>query len=323
MNQRIFSTTLLLSLLLSNGAAAGTDYFSANRQMIRNGLQAILTCNGLFTSQRTLRQVFGEELAYVDDPRFGGVVGSVDGGDYSIYPEKRAVTVGGKASGVPITAAFREGIGCVVMAPHQSLDDIDQLPQLTLPYPAGDPAMTPWPDGDRLPDQPLAPAVDPAALQAASDWAFQRETPEQKTISLIVVYQGQIVHERYADGFDMSTRTRTWSTAKSMAAALIGILVDEERMSLDETLEIEWLPATPVPGDDPRDRITLRHVLNMSSGLYPVDSDGMEYATGSGLSYWAGAGSVDGARNRGLIRQPGSYWDYENYDTLLAVYAMK
>jgi CubicO group peptidase (beta-lactamase class C family) len=67
----------------------------------------------------------------------------------------------------------------------------------------------------------------------------------------------------------------------------------------------------------------MRHVLNMSSGLYPVDSFGMEYATGSGLAYWAGASSVDGARSRGLVREPGTFWDYENYDTLLAVYAMK
>jgi CubicO group peptidase (beta-lactamase class C family) len=28
-------------------------------------------------------------------------------------------------------------------------------------------------------------------------------------------------------------------------------------------------------------------------------------------------------RNRGLIREPGTFWDYENYDTLLAVYALK
>jgi CubicO group peptidase (beta-lactamase class C family) len=61
----------------------------------------------------------------------------------------------------------------------------------------------------------------------------------------------------------------------------------------------------------------------MSSGLYPVDSFGMEYATGSGLAYWAGASSVEGARRRGLVREPGTFWDYENYDTLLAVYAMK
>jgi hypothetical protein len=44
----------------------------------------------------------------------------------------------------------------------------------------------------------------PAALQAASDWAFDRPTPEQSTISLLVVYKGDIVHERYADGFDMT-----------------------------------------------------------------------------------------------------------------------
>ena len=49
----------------------------------------------------------------------------------------------------------------------------------------------------------------------------------------------------------------------------------------------------------------------------------MEYATGSGLAYWAGASSVEGALRRGLIREPGTYWEYENYDTLLAVYAMK
>ena len=61
----------------------------------------------------------------------------------------------------------------------------------------------------------------------------------------------------------------------------------------------------------------------MSSGLYPVDGNAMEYATGSGLAYWAGASSIVGARRRWLVREPGSYWDYENYDNLLAVYAMK
>ena len=61
----------------------------------------------------------------------------------------------------------------------------------------------------------------------------------------------------------------------------------------------------------------------MSSGLETIDNNGLEYATGSGLSYWAGASSVEGARSRALIREPGTSWDYENYDTILAVYAMK
>jgi len=165
--------------------------------------------------------------------------------------------------------------------------------------------------------------VRSAALAAASDWAFDRESPEQVTLSLLIVHDGRIVHERYAPGIDVTTRTRTWSTAKSIAVTLIGMLVDQGKMSLDAPLDVDWLPAGAAAGTDPRARITLRHVLNMASGLEPVDDNGLEYATGSGLSYWAGASSTIGARNRPLAREPGTTWNYENYDTLLAVYAMK
>ncbi len=294
------------------------DYFAANRTMIRNGVQAVLMCNGLFTSGRTLEQVFAQELAYLPNP-----VGTVNGGEYVVDRERRALAIGGPESGPVIRAAFREGIGCVVMAPDQSFDDIDTLPVLNLSYPDGDPATTPWPMGDVLDPSLLPRDVDWTALAAASDWAFERESAEQVTLGLIVVYKGQIIHERYADGVNRMTRTRTWSTAKSIAATLIGMLVDEGRLELDAPLGIDWLPDVEGDENDPRDEITLRQVLNMSSGLYPVDSFGMEYATGSGLAYWTGASSVDGARRRALLREPGTRWDYENYDTLLAVYAMK
>lgn len=313
---------LLVSLLFAPAAAQAEDdydYFAANRALIRNGVQAVLMCNGLFTSNRSLEQVFTQELTYME--RVGGTVGTLAGGDWTVHSEKRAVAVG--AEGVRIHAAFREGIGCVVMAPDQTLEDIGSLPELQLPYPAGDPTTIPWPEGDLVTPQALPASVDGEALQAASDWAFERESPEQVTISLIVLQGDQILHERYAPGFDVRTRTRTWSTAKSIAVTLIGMLVEQGELALDEPLGIEWLPAVAAPEHDPRNTITLRHLLNMSSGLYPVDSLGMEYAIGSGLSYWAGASSAEGARNRGLIRRPGTFWDYENYDTLLAVYAMK
>ena len=220
-------------------------------------------------------------------------------------------------------AAFRKGLGCVIMAPDQTFEDIKSLPVLDMPAPPGDPATIPWPDGDLIQGSSLPPGVDAGALAAASDWAFNRESPEQVTLSLLVVHQGQIIHERYAPGVDLTTRTRTWSTAKSIAVTLIGMLVDQGRLALDEPLGFEWLPRMASPETDPRNAITLRHLLNMSSGLYPVDSRGMEYATGSGLAYWAGASSIRGARNRALMREPGTFWDYENYDTILAVYAMK
>jgi CubicO group peptidase (beta-lactamase class C family) len=219
-------------------------------------------------------------------------------------------------------AAFREGIGCVVLAPDQTFADIDGLPELRLAAPAGDPDTMPWPMGDRVDDEPLPTHVDEAALQAASDWAFERESDEQVTLSLMVVQNGRILHERYAPGVDLHTRTRTWSTAKSIAVTLIGMLVDDGRLALDEPLGVDWGPRAASPETDPRNAITLRHVLNMSSGLYPVDN-GLEYATGSGLAYWAGASSVRGALGRGMIREPGTNWDYENYETLTAVLAMK
>lgn len=312
---------LLPGTPLRAGADEPFDYFQANRMMVRNGVQAVLMCNGLFTSERTLQQVFDQELAYLE--RVGGTVGTADGGEYTVELDTRSVAVGGGDAGTRIRAAFRKGIGCVVMAPDQELAEILALPRLDLRLPAGDPSGIPWPDGDRVVPRPLPPEIDAAALQAAAGWAFERESPEQVTLSLLVLHGGNIVLERYAEGVDMHTRTRTWSTAKSIAVTLIGMLVQEGRLALDEPLGIDWLPDVAASESDPRDSVTLRDLLNMSSGLDPVDDAGMEYATGSGLAYWAGASSVDGARRRGLIREPGTSWNYENYDTLLAVYAMK
>ena len=294
------------------------DYWRPQRDMVSRGQQAIFMCNGLFTGSRSLENVFAQELAFLSSP-----IGNAAGGDYVINETLRAVAIGADDGTPVMRAAFREGVGCVILAPDQTFEDIERLPQLTLPYPPGDPATIAWPDGDLITDRSLPVGVNGAALQAASDWAFDRESPEQVTLSLLVVHNGRLVHERYAPGMEIGTRTRTWSTAKSIATTLIGMLVDEGKMQLDEPLGFEWLPATRVPGHDPRSQITLRHVLNMSSGLDTVDNGGMEYATGSGMSYWAGASSVKGALRQALIREPGTNWDYENFDTLLAVYRMK
>jgi len=319
MNRCMLFLSFVLSIQSSNAEQIHDfDYFSANRGMIRNGVQAVLTCNGLFTSNRTLQQVFSQELAYLKNP-----IGDANGGNYKIDRSKQLVSVGGGEDERAVSAVFREGIGCVVLGPSQTEDDIERLPSIEIPNANTDYSQLPWPQGDLLKSASLPDHVDVKALEAASKWAFERESDEQNTLSLLIVQNGQILYERYADGVDVSTRTRTWSTAKSIAASLIGSLVDQGKMHLDEPLKLSWLPDVTEGDDDPRNEISLRHLLHMSSGLYPVDSFGMEYATGSGLSYWAGASSVKGALKRGMIREPGVFWDYENYDTLLAVHAMK
>ncbi|WP_442845808.1 serine hydrolase domain-containing protein [Leeuwenhoekiella sp. H156] len=313
---------LLLLLLTTVSASAQQtetyDYALSSRKLIQHGVQAILTCNGLFTSNRTLEQVYDQELAYLKEP-----VGTAAGGDYVIDYENKTVTIAASDSTSIMRAAYRAGIGCVILAPNQTFEIIEELPEQQLAPLSGDAAGIPWPDGDLVKKQKLPKYIDKKLLQEASDWCFNRESEEQVTLSLLVLHKGQIIHERYAEGVDPHTKTRTWSVAKSIAVTLIGMLVDAGKMELDAPLGIEWLPKERSSANDPRGAITLRNVLNMSSGLYTVDSRGMEYATGSGLSYWAGASSANGARDRGLIRNPGTYWDYENYDTLLAVLAMK
>jgi CubicO group peptidase (beta-lactamase class C family) len=324
---RGLGSCVLLAVL--SGAVAGPvaaqrasrhDYHRATAETVWRGTQALKLCNGLFVSNRTRDQIYAQELAGMGEPMPASRV--------EVDSHRKTVTVGtGAGDLVPaMRAAYRTGIGCVAMAPDQTFADMDTLPKLEMPPPVGDAASIPWPDGDRVAPKPFSRDVNELALKQAGDWAFDRLAHGghrgQVTLSLLVVHRGEIVLERYAPGIDMKTRTRTWSTAKSIASTLVGIAVGRGVLELDKPLPIAWKPAAGPDSSDPRRKITLRHVLNMSSGLYPVDN---EYGSvlGSPLSYWAGWSSADGARDRGLIREPGTRWDYENYDTLLAVLALK
>ena len=70
--KRFIALLLTLPLLLSAPLGAQQeetyDYWQGQREMIQRGQQAIFTCNGLFTSNRTLQQVFDQELAYLRQP---------------------------------------------------------------------------------------------------------------------------------------------------------------------------------------------------------------------------------------------------------------
>jgi CubicO group peptidase (beta-lactamase class C family) len=309
---RRFAVGILSFLTTAQAARAEYNYHEQTQGLIALGNQALMICNGLFVSNRTLDQIYGQELKSDEMPVLPREMVQID-------ERLRAVAVGraGLCAAPVMRATYREGLGCIVLSPDQSFADVDSLPELRLPPPPGDPATIPWPDGDLVSAKPLPQGVDAKALRAAWDWALDRRThghPSQITLSLLVVYRGDIVFEGYAPGVDIKTRTRTWSTAKSIASALIGVAVSHAKLALDSPL--------PYPEGDPRRTITLRHVLNMSSGLDPVDNHKCS-VVGSCLSYFGGTSSVAGALDRGLVSQPGTRWDYENDDTLLAVYALK
>ena len=85
----------LLVLLVCSSALGQTkeafDYWRYSRDIIQHGQQAIFMCNGLFTSNRTLEQVFDQELAYLEHP-----VGTPEGGDYVVDWNKKTVAIGGE-----------------------------------------------------------------------------------------------------------------------------------------------------------------------------------------------------------------------------------
>ncbi|MBI2404388.1 MAG: serine hydrolase [Gemmatimonadetes bacterium] len=343
---RGLAAALLLAIPAGRSLAQDRiDYHPFTRALTARGAQALHTCNGLFVSHRTLEQIYAGELRAA-----GGE--PLPPGRVEIDRTRQTVAVGvGADDGIPVMrAALRQGLGCVVMAPNQTFDEVDQLPALRTPPLPGNPDAIAWPNGDLVPKKPLPAGVSGPALDAAGRWAFDRVAngghAGQVTLSLLVVYRGDIVFERYADGVDYRTRTRTWSAAKSIAGTLIGIAVGRGMLKLDEPLPIAWPPdelnelhmrhrtrmpmvtlepwppVNRTPVADPRRRIALRHVLNMSSGLYPVDN---QYggSIGSGLSYFGGWNSAYQAADRGLVREPGTMWDYENYDTLLGMLALK
>jgi len=93
------------------------DYWGHNREMIQRGVHAILMCNGLFTSNRTIEQVFDQELKYVRN-----AAGVATEGEYEVDWDKKAVAIGTAGPVPTMRAAFREGIGCVSMAPDQTFE---------------------------------------------------------------------------------------------------------------------------------------------------------------------------------------------------------
>ena len=65
--------------------------------------------------------------------------------------------------------------------------------------------------------------MNPVLLERAREYAFQ---PSKHTQGVVVVRHGVIVAEWYEDGRDATSYAGSWSSAKSIASAVIGIALD-------------------------------------------------------------------------------------------------
>jgi CubicO group peptidase (beta-lactamase class C family) len=142
------------------------------------------------------------------------------------------------------------------------------MPNTPTPDPAlvplpSQPADVPWPTQE-WPRAELDPRVDRTALEKLLDHAFARPEPEdlERTHAVVIAQRGAIVAERYGEGAGPEDAFRSWSMAKSITNALIGILVRQGRLDVEAPIPVpEW------DADDPRSRISVDQMLRMVDGL--------------------------------------------------------
>ena len=141
--------------------------------------------------------------------------------------------------------------------------------------------------------------------QSNIDNLFNLSFQDKSTQSVVLLKNGQLVGERYADGFNKDSYGTSWSMAKSFYAALILISIDrEEIISLDEKAS-NYLPFF----DDKRSVITIRQLLNMSSGLeYPDHQHETMFFRKDHLKY---------SRNIKLEKEPDTLFEYNNVNSML------
>lgn len=268
----------------------------ADSAPVAAGLVARTLCTAVFVQGRPEEDVRPYELGPGLDERLGWLKADID--------RERGEVTAGPAGLDFMMAGHTPGLGCAVARPGEGAGTPVKLT----------PDPRPWPEGDSLSAE--APAIrdakelDLAIADAFRPGSYGDPAVDPVTRSIIIIHQGQLIRSVSARGFTGLTPQYSASMAKTVSAALVGILAGEGRLSpADSDLLPEWRkdPA------DPRRAIRIDHLLNMESGLdfneyYGPGGDParMLYAESSAALFAAG---------KPLRDPPGTRWSYSSGDT--------
>lgn len=201
-------------------------------------------------------------------------------------------------------AAFHDGFGCVLLhgskGPYLLKSDLDALRMPKNP--------------PLLPEIAGPAVVEPAdpALKAALDHAFEEPAspPFRRTKAVVVIHEGKVIAERYADGVGVDTPLIGFSMTKSVVNALLGILTLQGRITPSLPAPIpEWRGAT-----DPRREIEVEHLMRMTTGLALDETNSGFDPSNQMYLYDDMAGFAVTAP---LIAPPGTRWHYSSATTQL------
>lgn len=162
------------------------------------------------------------------------------------------------------------------------------------------------------------PSTDLGTVARVSDALFAPGAPHGISLALVVMRAGDMVYERYGEQpttvfgpaapVTADTTLVSWSMAKSITHAAVGMLVGEGRLSVDQPAPVATWQATP------KAAITLQHLLNMRDGLEWVE-DYVDNSASHCLQMLFGEGSGDVAAYaaaRPAAHAPGEVWNYSS-----------
>jgi len=222
------------------------------------GYKAKILCSGIFVSHREPQSLLSEDLSY--PPELGITNAKINYEDQSVTASVYGL--------MKRQAVYREGLGCTLLS-GLTKDEVLSQPSAVPLLLSENPESVPWPTGDKIIPSEIPPNVDRQLIRQALDRAFSEPDPQRlrRTRAVVIVYDGYLVAERYSPGISKDTPLIGWSMTKSVTSALVGILVGQGKLSIEEPAPVpEWKEP-----DDPRRAITLDHLLRMSSGLKFVE----------------------------------------------------
>lgn len=155
-------------------------------------------------------------------------------------------------------AICRTGFGVTLIR------DMNEDELRKLAYPAGtEPAYSQdtikWPMGDLLPETNTG--IDRIKMGDITKRLITDNAYNGNAFAFLVVHKGIPVAEAYKPRFNERTRFISWSMAKSFLNAIVGILVSERKLDINQPTGLdEWK-------SDDRSKITLNDLMQMQSGL--------------------------------------------------------
>ncbi|MBC2843689.1 serine hydrolase domain-containing protein [Winogradskyella flava] len=95
--------------------------------------------------------------------------------------------------------------------------------------------------------------------------------------SVLVAQDGKIRYENYFNGSNSTTTNDLRSAGKSIGSAIIGLAIDDEIITSTQEKVYDYLPQSyQYTKDEEKSKITIEHLLTMSSGIGVYENDYQE-----------------------------------------------